>query len=84
LLRRGAFPLQGEEARKALEKEPPGIAGGPAQLQVAASGDLAWTCGETGPDAGGAATSFLRIWIQEAGDWKVLFDVRLPIPPRTK
>ena len=79
ILRPGAVPARGEPAIGALlAKDPAGSRWEPAWLQVAPSGDLAWTCGEA--LAQGGAASFLRIWIQEAGAWKVLFDVRLPHP----
>jgi hypothetical protein len=81
ILRPRAQPLQTDQAiREALQAETPGPGGEAAVVQVAASGDLGWTCGEAGPDAAGAGASFLRIWILEGGAWKVLFDVRLPIP----
>ncbi len=81
VLRPGSPPARGEGAIGALlARDPPGTRWEPARLQVAPSGDLAWTCGETPASARGAAASFLRVWIQEAGVWKVLFDVRLPHP----
>ncbi|MBP1772262.1 MAG: hypothetical protein H6P99_1425 [Holophagaceae bacterium] len=81
ILRPRAQPLQADQAiREALRAEAPAPGGEPAVVQAAASGDLGWTCGEAGPDATGAGASFLRIWILEGGAWKVLFDVRLPIP----
>jgi ketosteroid isomerase-like protein len=83
VLRRRSLPLRGAEIGRALAADPP-LAGGQAQIQVAASGDLAWACGEAGPDASGSTASYLRIWIVETGTWKVLFDVRLPIPPPKK
>lgn len=80
ILRPRVQPLQLDQAiREALQAEPPGPGGEAAVVQVAASGDLGWTCGEAGPDAAGTGASFLRIWILEGGVWKVLFDVRLPI-----
>ena len=85
VLRPRLLPLHQEgEIRKALEADRPGPTWEPAHIQVAASGDLGWTCGETGPDEQGAAASFLRIWILQAGAWKVLFDVRLPLPAAPK
>lgn len=81
VLRPRRMPLREPASiREALEADPPGPCGEPARFQVAGSGDLAWTCGESGPDGRGSASSFLRIWTLEAGDWKVLFDVRLPHP----
>lgn len=82
VLRPRAFPLRGAaEIRRALEADRPGPAWKPALVQASASGDMGWTCGESGPDDQGRSASFLRIWILEAGAWKVLFDVRLPHPP---
>ncbi len=81
ILRPGAAPARGEPAIGALlAKEPAGSRWEPAQVQVAPSGDLAWTCGEARASVPGGAASFLRIWTLEAGAWKVLFDVRLPHP----
>jgi len=81
ILRSGAPPAQGGPAiQKLLEADRPGSKWEPAYLQVAPSGDLAWACGETGPDDRGLSSSFLRIWILESGTWKVLFDVRLLHP----
>lgn len=81
VLRPGKLPVRGTaDLQKTLVADHPGPRWEPALLQVATSGDLAWTCGETGPDDLGTPASFLRIWILEAGSWKVLFDVRLPIP----
>lgn len=82
ILRPGGLPRRGEAIWKALAADRPGPGREPAVLEVAASGDLAWTCGETG--SGPGAASFLRIWILESGIWKVLFDVRLPHPSSTK
>lgn len=85
VLRPRRMPLREPASiREALEADPPGPRWEPARVQVAGSGDLAWTCGESSPDGRGAASSFLRIWTLEAGAWKVLFDVRLPhpAPPR--
>ncbi len=65
----------------ALKADPAGPGWDPATVEVAASGDLGWTCGETGRDGQGRSASFLRIWVFEAGTWKVRFDVRLPISP---
>jgi hypothetical protein len=85
LLRPRCLPLRQEgDINKALEADRPGSTWEPARLQVASSGDLAWTCGETGPDDRGRTASFLRIWTLEAGAWKVLFDVRLPHPAPPK
>jgi len=85
LLRPGALPLRAPaELRQALAADRPGTTWKPALLQVSASGDLAWACGETGPDDRGVTASFLRIWVVEAGTWKVLFDVRLPHPAPTQ
>lgn len=85
LLRPKRMPLRdGAEIRKALEAEGPGSRWEPAELQAATSGDLAWTCGETGPDEQGTRASFLRVWTLQDGGWKVLFDVRLPHPPDPK
>ncbi|WLT33297.1 nuclear transport factor 2 family protein [Geothrix sp. PMB-07] len=82
VLRPRAFPLKATaEIRPALEADRPGPTWKPALLQVAASGDLGWACGESAPDDQGRSASFLRIWSLEAGTWKVLFDVRLPHPP---
>ncbi|MBI1753272.1 MAG: nuclear transport factor 2 family protein [Acidobacteria bacterium] len=82
VLRPRAFPLRAAaEIRQALEADRPGSAWKPALVQASASGDMGWTCGESGPDGQGRSASFLRIWILEAGAWKVLFDVRLPHPP---
>ncbi len=81
LLRPGSVPARGEVAiRVLLAKEPAGSRWEPARVQVAPSGDLAWTCGEAPASVPGGAASFLRIWTLEAGAWKVLFDVRLPHP----
>lgn len=83
VLRPRAFPLQAAaDIRKALEADLPGGTWELDRIQVASSGDLAWTCGESGPAI--ASASFLRIWILESGAWKVLFDVRLPHPPSPK
>jgi len=85
VLRPRQMPLrEPADIRKALEVDRPGSRWEPARIQVAASGDLAWTCGESGPDDRGATASFLRIWILEGSDWKVLFDVRLPHPASPK
>jgi hypothetical protein len=79
VLRGGRLPLQGaDDLKVVLAADRPGSRWQPALVQVATSGDLGWTCGETGPDERGVAASFLRIWTLEAGAWKVLFDVRLP------
>jgi hypothetical protein len=81
VLRYGRLPVQGTPGlQAALEADRLGPRWEPALVQVASSGDLAWTCGETGPDDRGATASFLRIWTLEGGSWKVIFDVRLPIP----
>lgn len=81
VLRSGSLPLQNEgEIRKALERDRPGAGWTPGLIQVASSGDLAWTCGETEGDPAGASASFLRVWVLESGTWKILFDVRLPVP----
>lgn len=81
VLRPRVPPLQSDPAiREALQADGPGPGGEATVVQVAASGDLGWTCGEAGPDAAGVGASFLRIWILEGGAWKVLFDVRLAIP----
>ncbi len=81
VLRSGFLPAQGTPAiQKALEADRPGPKWEPAFLQVAPSGDLAWVCGEAGPDDQGLSSSFLRIWSLESGTWKVLFDVRLAHP----
>lgn len=80
VLRRGSLPLQQEgDIRKALEGDRSGQGWTPGLIQVASSGDLAWTCGEADADATGASASFLRVWILESGAWKILFDVRLPV-----
>lgn len=85
VLRPGRLPLEARaDIRKALEADRPGPRWEPARLQVAASGDLAWTCGESSPDDRGATASFLRIWALEGRAWKVLFDVRLPHPAPPK
>ncbi|NWJ39737.1 MAG: nuclear transport factor 2 family protein [Geothrix sp.] len=85
VLRPRRMPLRDPaEIEKALEADRPGARWEPARIQVAAGGDLAWTCGESGPDDRGATASFLRIWTLEGGDWKVLFDVRLPHPAPPK
>jgi ketosteroid isomerase-like protein len=84
-LRPGSLPVQGIPAiQKILVADRPGTAWAPARIHAAASGDLGWTCGETGADDRGRTASFLRIWIREAGDWKVLFDVKLPHPSPTR
>jgi ketosteroid isomerase-like protein len=81
MLRYGRLPVQGAPGlQAALEADPRTPGWEPALIQVAPSGDLAWTCGETRPDDRGAAASFLRVWTLESGSWKVLFDVRVPIP----
>jgi hypothetical protein len=81
VLRRGSLPLQDEgDIRKALGGDRPGPGWVPGLIQVASSGDLAWTCGETEADPSGASASFLRVWVMEAGTWRILFDVRLPVP----
>lgn len=74
----------GEELEKVLVSELPGATWQPEVVQIAASGDLGWTCGETATDTQGRMASFLRIWVREAGTWVVRFDVRLPHPPPTK
>jgi ketosteroid isomerase-like protein len=85
VLRPRAFPAKGrEDIQKALGSDLPGATWVPDRLQVASSGELAWTCGESGPGAGSPTASFLRIWTLEAGTWKVLFDVRLPFPAPPK
>jgi ketosteroid isomerase-like protein len=85
VLRRGRPPVQNAaDLQAALAADPPGPKWEPALVQVASSGDLGWTCGETGPDVEGVSASFLRIWTHEAGGWKVLFDVRLPHPTTTR
>ena len=81
VLRTGILPLQTAAAiRKALETDRPGSTWRPARLHTSPSGDLGWACGECAPDERGATASFLRIWTRAAGDWKVLFDVRVPHP----
>jgi hypothetical protein len=81
ILRPGMAPMRkGLEMQKALEADLPGATWEPDRILVAPSGELAWTCGESGPDRRGTTASFLRVWILEAGAWKVLFDVRLPHP----
>lgn len=75
---------RGLEIQKVLEADLPGSSWEPDRIRVAPSGDLAWTCGEAGPDERGTTASFLRIWTLESGVWKVLFDVRLPHPPGAK
>lgn len=85
VLRPGKMPLpRSADVEKVLGADRPGPTWEPAVVQVALSGDLAWSCGEAGPDDRGVAASFLRIWVLEAGAWKVRFDVRLPhpVPPR--
>jgi hypothetical protein len=85
VLRRGRLPLRNAgELQAVLAADGPGPRWEPALVQMASSGDLGWTCGETGPDERGIAASFLRVWTLEAGAWKVLFDVRLPhpVPPK--
>jgi hypothetical protein len=85
VLRPRSLPLrEATEIRQALEVELPGSPREPSLVQVAASGDLGWACGESGPDKLGATASFLRIWILESGAWMVLFDVRLPHPAAPK
>ena len=82
ILRPRQPPLEGRAAiEEALKRDPPGPGWDPAMVQVASSGDLGWTCGETALDSQGRSSSFLRIWVLEGGTWKVRFDVRLPIPP---
>jgi hypothetical protein len=84
LLRSGAQPIQDEAAlRQVLAAEPAGPAWVPAWVEASEGGDLAWTCGELLPP-GGRGASFLRVWILEAGAWKVLFDVRVPHAPVVK
>ncbi len=79
------LPLSaGEELEKLLASELPSAIGQPEVVQVAASGDLGWTCGETSEKAQGRRASFLRVWVREAGAWVVRFEVRLPHPPPTK
>jgi hypothetical protein len=81
VLRPEAPPAQaGAELQKLLRADPPGDPGETPLLEVAASGDLGWSCGETGPAGGRPGSSFLRIWTLESGVWKVLFDVNLPHP----
>jgi len=81
ILRPRSFPARtAVEIRKILEEDVSGATWEPDQIQVASSGDLAWTCGETRSLEGARSASFLRIWTLEAGAWKVLFDVRLPHP----
>jgi hypothetical protein len=85
ILRPGMAPVRkGLASQKALEADLPGATWEPDRILVAPSGDLAWTCGETGPDQRGTTASFLRIWAFAAGAWKVLFDVRLPHPAKAK
>jgi hypothetical protein len=85
VLRPGLLPVQGlSEIQKILAADRPCPAWVPARIQAAASGDLGWTCGEIGADDQGHMASFLRVWVREAGDWKVLFDVKLPHPSPTK
>ena len=72
------------EIQKVLEGDGPGATWETDWIQVASSGDLAWTCGETRPQEGVRTASFLRVWTLEAGAWKVLFDVRLPHPASPK
>jgi len=81
LLRPGRLPMCNlADIQNALEADRPGARWEPTVIQVAASGDLAWTCGESGPDDRGTSASFLRVWTLESGSWKVLFDVRLLHP----
>lgn len=83
ILRRGHPPLRGVAAiTGALLEDRPGTRWEPGRIKVSRAGDLAWTCGETLPDEVGASASYLRIWIQESGTWRVLFDVRVPHPAR--
>jgi hypothetical protein len=78
ILRPRAFPARTqEEIQVLLAGDLPGATWELDRLQVAASGDLAWTCGESGPPE---AASFLRVWVREGGAWKVRFDVRLRHP----
>jgi hypothetical protein len=85
VLRPGRSPLRNAvDLQSVLAADEPGARWDPALVQVASSGDLGWTCGETGPGERGVAASFLRIWTLEAGAWKVLFDVRLPHPVQPK
>ncbi len=81
LLRSGALPIQDAGARRqALESESPSPGWEPARVMVSAGGDLGWSYGETRADTQGRRASFLRVWVAQAGSWKVLFDVRLPHP----
>ena len=81
ILRPGSLPAQASvEIQNLLERDHSGSGWAPNRVQVAKSGDLAWTCGESGPDDHGSKASFLRIWTLEDGSWRVLFDVRLPLP----
>jgi hypothetical protein len=81
VLRPKSPPLSGEGARKALALDSPGSTWEAARIRVARSGDLAWTCGETGRDEQGRRASFFHLWTLESGEWKVLFDARLTLPP---
>jgi len=85
VLRPKAAPIAQEAAlRQVLAADRPGATWTPVQVQVAASGDLGWTCGETGPDDQGVSASFLRVWTRDADAWKVMFDVKLPHPAPSK
>jgi len=85
VLRPRMLPAQNaSDIQKALEADLPGSTWTTDRVQVAPSGDLAWNCGEAGPDERGTTASFLRIWTLESGAWKVVFDVRLPHPPGAK
>lgn len=76
------LPLRAEEElEKLLLLELPCAHAQPDVVQVAGSGDLGWTCGETPADAQGRRASFLRVWVREGETWLVRFDVRLPHPP---
>ncbi len=85
VLRARALPTRSlAEARAALGADLAGTSWDPGRIQIASSGDLAWTWGEAGPGDGPSTASYFRIWTLESGLWKVLFDVRLPYPATSK
>ena len=73
-LRAGHAPATGNEARDLLAHDAPGVGSGPRRaLDVASSGDLAYTLG--GDASCAACGAYYRIWRWQDGAWRVLVDL---------
>ena len=82
VFRPGRLPLRNRAAwEPVLTGEGNGSPWVPSRVELAASGDLGWACGEAPAEGAKAGFSFLRVWAREGGVWRVLADVRLPHPP---